>query len=109
MALAITRDRHRVEHIDVVVRAEHGRHDEAPVLLDADDHVVGLFSVRREQLVELSHADETVRDLLSSEHVARLVEDGHIVVGFCPVHSNKNHVITSVGQWINEPEATAAT
>ena len=44
-----------------------------------------------------------LREVGLREHLARLVKDADVVVGLRPVHSNKNHVVTSDGRYFNEP------
>jgi hypothetical protein len=69
---------------------------------------VGFLGMFTKQLVQRPHAEQRVRNPLPGENRSRLVEDADVVVGLGPIHSDENHVITSVGRWNSSLEGNGS-
>jgi hypothetical protein len=108
VAFAVAGGGHGVDRVDAVVGTQHCFDDESPVLLDADNHLFRFLGVFAQQLVQHPNAGKRVGDPLSGENLPRLVEDADVVVGLGPVHSDENHVVTSLDRWNRASRATAA-
>jgi hypothetical protein len=55
------------------------------------------------ECVQLTHAGQRIENPLSPEYLSFGVQDAHVVVGLGPVHSNKNHFVTSSSLTMSEP------
>jgi hypothetical protein len=61
VSLSVTRRRHWIDPVDLVVRRDQRGHDETPVLLDADHHLIDFIVVaqmRCHECVQLTNAGE---------------------------------------------------
>jgi hypothetical protein len=77
-------DRHHL------VAGRHQRPDQQPTIqLDTDDHLRRLAGVVSDQRVQLGHPGDPVRHPPAAEHHPGRVQHAHLVVGFGPVHADK--------------------
>jgi hypothetical protein len=98
VAISVTRRRHGIDPVDLVVRRDQCGHDETAVLFDADHQLIGFTVVAqmfRHERMQLAHPGERVADFSSTKDSAITVQDAHVVVGLSPIHPNKNHFATS--------------
>ena len=90
MPVPIAGGRHRVHRKHLVAGGHQRGHEQAPVGLDPDHHLDGLFGVVAHHLVEPGDALHPFGQPATGQTLAVRILDEHIVVGFRPVHSNKD-------------------
>ena len=92
MAFPVAAGRKRVDRHHLVAR-RHQRSDQEPtVQLDADDHLRRLAGVGSDQRVQLGEAGDPIGHPPAAERRPGLVQHAHLVVGFGPVHADKDHL-----------------
>jgi hypothetical protein len=84
VAVPIARGCHRVNRIDLVASRQQRPDHQTPVDLDPDD-----------ESMELADPGHAVGDAAFAQHHAVLRHHADIVMVLCPVHSHKEHCISS--------------
>jgi hypothetical protein len=78
-----------VDRHHLVAGRHQGPDQQPPVQLDADHHLGRLAGVVSDQRVQLGDASDPIRYPPAAQHGAGLVEHADLVVGFGPVHADK--------------------
>jgi len=61
VAVAITRDRERIDRVHLIAASDQRLHPEAAIGLDPDDHLVRFFRVISDELMERANPRESLR------------------------------------------------
>ena len=93
MTIAIARRRERIDRVDRVAGRDQRAHEQAPIGLDADDHLGGRLGMLRQQGMQPGHAIEPLGYPARGQHPALGVEHAHVVVRLGPVDSNEDRSI----------------
>jgi hypothetical protein len=104
MPLAVAAGGQRVDRIDLVAEGHQGLHEQPPVELDADHHVLRVHSLPRQQRMKPRQAFHPVRDALPGQHPPVLIHQTDILVGLRPIHPYKQHRHASCPYHQTEPE-----
>jgi len=91
VALAVARQSQGVDRVEAVAGRDERLDEQAPIGLDADDHLVSIRRVRRERSMQSRHPREAVRDALPHQDRSCVVDDTDVVVGLGPVDPHVDH------------------
>jgi hypothetical protein len=91
VAVAVVRYRQRVDRIHPIAGRGQRPHPQATVDLNPDRHLIGFLSVRRDQLVQLADAGQSLGQPPRGQPPPGLVHQIHIVMLLGPVIADKDH------------------
>jgi hypothetical protein len=98
----------RVARHHLVASRDQGTNQQPTIQLDAHHHLSRLGGVICDQRVQLGDAGDPIGHPAAAEHGAGLVQYAQLVVGFGPVHADKDHPASSPSP-PGEPRSPAAT
>jgi hypothetical protein len=93
--VAITRDRERVDRIELIARGDQRLHPQAAIGLDPDHDLMRSLSMSGDDLMERADPRQSLRQPPTRQRLASFVHQMHIVMIFCPVVPDEQHRVVS--------------
>ena len=97
MPVPVTGRRHRVHREHQIPSRDQRGHEQAPVRLDPDHHLTRITGMSSGEVMEPGDPLHALGQLAPAQPPAVLILDMHVMMGFRPVHADKDHLAPLAG------------